>query len=327
MNYKILVVCLAVFLMVLSPTAGGIIYEGQASQKREEVPFDKEELEEITVELYITSTGEKVCMDIEEYVVGVMMAEVPYNYDAEALKAMAVAIRSYALRRVSRNEKSPVHLAAHLCDDYSHCMGYISFADAEKRWGKERTDVYYKTLEDAVNETEGEILRYGDCIADTVFHASSGGFTESAQNVWGVEVPYLVSVPTPDKLPVSRRIFSSAEFCELLLDSVGTIELSGDASEWIEKIEKDDKGRVSRIFIGGKVISGRRLREIFDIDSTCFEVTCEDGNIIFDTVGKGHGVGMSMAGADAFAKSGKDYRKILEHYYPETELTLFRENT
>ena len=138
MNYRLLFVFFIVALMVISPTVVGIIFDGQALENSNDIVFDKSDLPEVTVELYITSTGEIRQMKLDEYVSGVLLAEVPSFYEKEAVKALAVAVRSYCMRRIKTDEKEMAHYSADMCDDYSHCLGYISLQDASALWGPVR---------------------------------------------------------------------------------------------------------------------------------------------------------------------------------------------
>ncbi len=323
MNYRLLIIIVAVILMILAPTVGGMIADGQALKNAKEEEFDKSDLPSVTVDLYITSTGEKRKMALEEYVTCVLLAEVPSYYESEALKALAVAVRSYCLRRIETEKKEMRHFSADVCDDYTHCMGYISLSEASMLWGEDNVDAYYKIVNKAVNETKGEVLSYGGMIADAVFHESSKGVTESAENVWGFEIPYLIAVETPETA-VETFVEYTPEELKSILEKEGILGNFNDSPEgWIGFVEKNKNGRVNMLEIAGVRITGRRVREKLGLSSSNFELTCEDGKFRIKTVGSGHGVGMSMEGADCFADKGMDYRDILMHYYPGTELCLF----
>ncbi len=323
MNYRLLFIFFIVALMVVSPTVAGIIADGQALEKNDDMFFDKSEIPNVTVGLYITSTGQIKEMSLDEYVCGVLLAEVPIFYEKEAVKALAVAIRSYCMRRIEGGEKNIIHYSADMCDDYSHCLGYISFEDASALWGVNNVDAYYKIIEQAVTETRGEVIEFEGNIADTVFHASSCGVTECAEKVWGFCVPYLVSVNSPEA-SVERSVEYSPEEVRELLEKQGVIcTFSDKAEEWIGSVEKNENNRVDMIEIAGAKMTGRRAREVFCLSSTSFDVSYTDGKFKFKTLGSGHGVGLSMAGANCMAQDGVGYKDILLHYYSGTELRLF----
>ena len=324
MNYKLLFVFFIVALMVVAPTVVGIIADGQALEEYNAV-FDKSKIPDVKVELYITSTGEIKQMELDEYVCGVLLAEVPNFYESEAVKALSVAVRSYCMRRINYCEKTVIHYSADMCDEYSHCLGYISLEDASTLWGENNVDAFYKIIKQAVDETRGEILEYEGCVADTVFHASSNGVTECAENVWGFEIPYLVSVNSPEA-SVERNVeYSAEEMRELLEKQSVKCTFSDNPEEWIGFVEINKNNRVDMIEMAGAKMTGRRAREVFCLSSTSFEAIYTDGKFKFKTLGSGHGVGLSMAGANCMAQDGVGYKDILLHYYTGTELKLFSE--
>ena len=322
MNYKLLLVFLILALMIFSPTVVGLITDGQALEQENDIDFNKSEVEEFTVELYITSTGEIKQMELDEYVCGVLLAEVPSYYETEAVKALSVAVRSYCMRRLQRNEKNIVHYSADMCDDYAHCLGYISFEDATALWGEDNDNAFYGLIQQAVAETRGEVLYYEENIADTVFHASSNGVTECAENVWGFEIPYLVSVNSPEATVERTVEYSPEEFRELLENQGVICSFSDNPQEWIGSVEKNRNNRVDTIKIAGTKMTGRRAREVFDLFSASFEINYIDGKFKIKTLGSGHGVGLSMAGANCMAQDGTGYKDILSHYYSGTEMRL-----
>ncbi len=325
MNYRLLFVFIIVALMVVSPTVVGLVADGQALEKDDNTVLDKSEVSDITVELYITSTGEIKQMELDEYVCGVLLAEVPSFYEKEAVKALAVAVRSYCMRRIQGNEKTLVHYSADMCDDYSHCLGFISFEDALLLWGEDNVNLYYEIIKQAVGETKGEVLYFEDSIADAVFHASSNGVTESAENVWGFEIPYLVSVNSPEA-SVERSVEYTPEEVKVLLEenSVRCI-FNDNPQEWIGVVEKNKNNRVDIVEFARVKMTGRRAREVFALSSASFDLSYKDGKFNIKTFGSGHGVGLSMAGANCMAQDGVGYKDILLHYYTGTELRLFSE--
>lgn len=322
LNIRSIGALLSVLAMLFSPfCAWGI--KGQAGkEKNSYTDKAKEELKDIQVELYITSTGQKKILDFEEYICGVLLAEVPMSFEFEALKAMAVASRSYTYRRIKSDGKIE-HYSADVCDNYAHCLGYISLEDAESMWGETQARGCYEKVKKAVMQTRGEVLYYGENIADTVFHASSYGYTENAKNVWGYDVPYLVSVQTSGEYGKNTVQFTCQEFASALMQSGIKIDTSQSGEKWIEKIQKNDSGRVETVRICGYDITGRRAREIFNLQSTGFDVSFDGDVFIFDVKGAGHGVGMSQYGCQQMALDGKNYKEILAHYYQNTILGLY----
>ena len=322
MNYRMIGIISAIVFMIAAPTVAGIILGGQASADDNGF-LDKSELVKGEVSVYITSTGEKVTLDAEEYLIGVMLSEIPCSYEPECLKALAVVLRSLFVRRLSDREKLVEHFSADFCDDPKHCWGYISVKDASLRWGAESADVYYKTIEQAVSETKGEILLYNQEAADAIYHHSSNKTTESAEELWGIKVPYLTAVDTPEYVEVQKYVFNVQDFKARKEAAVPYTQFSDTPENWIEAFEKNENGRVSYIVLGGRILTGMRVKEIFGLPSACFELKYENDSFTFEVLGVGNGVGLSCEGANAFARSGKNYKDILAHYYVGTKIGLY----
>ena len=259
-------------------------------------------------------------MDIEEYLMGVVCAEMPASFEKEALKAQAVAARSYAIYRMEN--PSGEHTGAAVCTDFTHCKAYKKIETAQKQWGKD-ADKYSEKIKQAIDETAGEILTYDGEVALAVFHSQSGGGrTENSSDVWGGDVPYLVSVEShgEENAPnfYSSAVFSFEEFKEKILSQNSEAKLN--TPEDIGKSEISEGGSVKSITIGGVVFTGREIRTLFNLRSSCFKIFADEGNVRFEVTGYGHGVGMSQYGANTMAKEGIDYKKILTHYYSGTQI-------
>ena len=245
---------------------------------------------------------------LEEYVLCVLRREVPALYEEEALKAQAVAIRSYALRKTESN----THEKGDLCTLFSHCMAYMDEEEAKEKWG-EKFYEYNEKMKKAVSDTQNKVLFYENQIANTVFFALSSGRTEDAADVWGGKVPYLVSVDSIEDVNAkgfeSEVKVSAAEFKnKLKLESVN-----------IESVTRTEGGSVKKIRISGKDFEGKDIRSIFGLRSANFEISSGE-EIVFKVKGYGHGVGMSQNGANENAKNGMNFEEILAKYYPGTQL-------
>ncbi len=264
--------------------------------------------EEITLEIYDETLNEVYEMGLEDYVLCVIRKEVPSGYHAEALKAQAVAIRSYALKKAGNNS----HNNADLCTSFSCCMAFLSDKEAEEKWGDdfEKINSIYKK---AVAETKGQILKYEGEIANTVFFAISSGKTENSKDVWGGEVPYLVSVDSSEDL-TAEGFESVLEITEEEFKNKLNVE-----NGLVGEIERSEGGSVRKIKIGGKSFSGSEIRKIFGLRSANFEIE-RANSIKFKVKGYGHGVGMSQNGANECAKKGMAYEEILYKYYQGTLL-------
>ena len=260
-----------------------------------------------------------LCLPLEEYLVGVVAAEMPADFDPEALRAQAVAARTYTLYCAGTGK----HAYADVCTDFHCCQAWKSDDAMRESWG----DSYQEKLSRicyAVDSTAGQYLRFNGQAAFTAFHSSSAGFTEDCGAIWN-GLPYLVSVSSPedaDSVPnyVSQVQVGVFDLRGVLLEACPEADLSGPPEEWFEEIVYDNSGRVSKAVIGSAVFSGVKLRELFKLRSTAFTLDYDEGVFTFTVTGFGHGVGMSQYGANVMAADGADYLEILAHYYPGTEL-------
>ena len=265
-------------------------------------------------------TGETVSeISVFDYLTGVVAAEMPVSFEPEALKAQAVAARSYLQRAIA----APKHDGADICSSSACCQAYLSPEQLRASWG-DKYEEYAEKISAAVSATDGEYLSYDGQPALAAFHSSSDGATEDASAVWS-EVPYLISVSSPEteeSVPdlTSRVICSELDFRDTILYLKPEADMTGDASGWVGQIERSSSGRVASAVIGGASFTGSELRTLFSLRSTDFELEHADGNFIFTVHGYGHGVGMSQYGANTMAAGGADYRDILAHYYPGTFL-------
>lgn len=260
--------------------------------------------------------GEEVKeLNAHDYIVGVVAAEVPVSFEKEAIKAQAVAARTF----LENSKESPKHENADICSDFECCQAYISKDMLKEKWGK-NYDKYIKIIEDAVSETDGEYLSYKGEAAFAAFHSSSAGKTEEG------DYPYLVSVDTPEdenSVPnyITTLSMRDIDFRDTVLYLKPDADMTGEADSWISETKRDASGRVESMTIGGVKFTGTELRKLFSLRSTAFDIKHSDGTFEFTVTGYGHGVGMSQYGANVMAKNGADYKEILAHYYPGTELT------
>lgn len=265
--------------------------------------------------------GEEVTeMPVYDYLVQVVAAEMPVSFEPEALKAQAVAARTYLQRALDGHK----HDNADICASSGCCQAYISSDMLKGKWGK-NYDLYIEKIKTAVSETDGEYISYEGKPALAAFHSSSAGKTEDSGEVWNA-LPYLVSVDSPEKADevpnyVSTVKSTDLDFRDTILCIMPEADMTGEAKDWVGEIKRSKSGRVESIVIGGKELAGTKLREAFSLRSTAFELEHKDGQFVFTVTGYGHGVGMSQYGANAMAKDGADYREILEHYYPGTVLS------
>lgn len=268
--------------------------------------------------------GEKVkTMDLEQYLWGVVAAEMPAAFEQEALKAQAIAARTYTLYRMQN--PSPNHTKADICTDSTCCQAWISYDDRMEAWSGSKGKGYAKKITTAIEETRGQVIYYRDKPIMAAFHAASAGMTKGAEEVWGRDVAYLQAVKSPEteeQVPnyYSVVTVSVEQFKKTLLSRYPKVKLDKKPKKWFGKVSYDDGGLPVSIQIGGQEVPTSVLRSLFDLRSASLTVECDGENVTFYVTGYGHGVGMSQYGANALAKEGKKAKDILEHYYTGVEI-------
>ena len=266
-------------------------------------------------------TGEVEEVPLEEYICNVVSAEMPADYDIEALKAQAIVARTYTLYKM-QNKK---HDEADICDSSSCCQAWISKEDRLAKWDEETRQDNWNKIVKCVSETKGQIITYNNEPINAFFHANSGGNTESPKDVWGGEnYPYLQVVQTAGedgyKQYSSEASFSYEELINKLKEKYPDISINFDNNEDIKILEYTESGRAKTIKFGNHELSGVETRSLFGLKSTNIEITKLDGKIYFYVKGYGHGVGMSQTGADSLAKEGKTAEEIIKHFYINVEI-------
>ena len=262
-------------------------------------------------------------IDLEEYLYGVVSAEMPASFEEEALKAQAVVARTYTIYKIVNNDGK--HGEADICDDSTCCQAWISEQDRKDRWDEDEKEENWNKIVNAVNSTQGKIVTYNGEPMNAFFHSNSGGTTEAPIEVWGGSgYPYLQSVATAGEDAYSQYSseaeFTEAEFEEKIKELHSDFEIDFDDENCIKIEEYTEGNRVKTIKIGNLELSGVEVRNIFGLRSANFTVTIEDNKIKFEVIGYGHGVGMSQTGADSLAKEGKTYEEIIHHYYTGVEI-------
>lgn len=256
-------------------------------------------------------------MDLGTYLVGVVRAEMPASFAEEALKAQAVAARTYTIYKLQTGGNHGSE--ADICTDSTCCQAYISEERARANWRKNAND-YEKKVENAVTATDGETILYGGVPILAVFHSSSAGLTRAAGQVWLNDLPYLQAVDSPeegDTIPnyYSRAEFTAAEFKEKMLAAFPEADFSGPVDCWLKNAVTDSAGSVETVEAGGVTVKGTQVRAALGLRSACFEWEVQGENLVFYVTGYGHGVGLSQYGANQMAADGADYKEILTHYY------------
>lgn len=272
--------------------------------------------DEAAINVFLSGDKKTVSLSLFEYTCGSVAAEMPITYEDEALKAQAVACITNALRLKDTGGFDVD--GADISDDTSTHQGYMSLNERKEKWG-DSFEKYEEKLEKAVKAVEGKALYYDGKLCIAAFCAISTGTTETAENVWGNAVPYLVSVKSSgDALSPSYSVTAQYSLLQTkeCLEKLG-LKTDGlnDLSDIFSDIKKSSAGTVLNIKAGEKEFTGEDLREAFSLKSAAFDVKCSKDSVTFTTYGYGHGVGMSQYGADSMAKRGFDYEEILKHYY------------
>lgn len=258
-----------------------------------------------------------VRMDLERYLTGVLLAEMPVSFGREALKAQAVASRTYTLSRC----RNPRHTEAAVCTDSHCCQAWRDPSEAEPEARAQ--------AEAAVRATDGLVLLYQGRLIDATFFSCSGGRTEDAAAVWGSELPYLKAVESPGEEDAAHYTdelrVSLADFQAKLEALDHEVQLSGDPCAWAEAVQYTAGGGVASVTLGGRAFRGTALRKAFGLRSTAFSLSLSADGAVFTTRGNGHRVGMSQYGAAAMARAGNDFETILKWYYSGVELARAEE--
>jgi stage II sporulation protein D len=285
-----------------------------APDKREPVPSGVQDPPNSTIatrteaRVMVISDSNAVDMSLNEYLTGVLLAEIPCDFHEEAKKAQAIVARTYTLRVANLGIK---HGDGTVCGDHTCCQEYISPDDYLNNGGDQFA---IDQMKKAVEETEGIVLTYGGDLIDATYFSCSGGVTEDAVAVWGADIPYLRSVSSPGEEIAAHYIdtvrFSSEEFQK----AIG-LKLTGEPKEWFGNVSYTDGGGVDTLEIGDRVFSGTKLRADLGLYSTWFSLLPLSDGVLITTRGFGHRVGMSQYGAEAMARMGKTYDEILQHYY------------
>lgn len=251
-------------------------------------------------------------LSLHEYLVGAITGEMPLSFDLEALKAQAIACRTYALRQYGGRKHDP----AAVCTASSCCECWVSTADTQAE--------LLAKAERAVTETDGMVLAYDGSLIEATFFSCSGGRTESAEDVWGNAIPYLVAVDSPGEEAAPRYTgsieVSRQEFQDKITQADAAADFSADAGQWVSNMTYTTGGGVRTVNIGGIPLTGKQLRKLFGLNSTNFKIDIQAESVVFQTIGYGHRVGMSQYGAQAMAEAGADCLTILQHYYTGAEV-------
>lgn len=273
------------------------------------------------IRLLHKKTEEVEEVELDQYLYHVVSAEMPADYEMEALKAQAVVARTYTIYKI-KNKK---HDNADICDDSTCCQAWVSKETRLARWEESKRESNWQKIEQCVNETKGKIVTYNNEPINAFFHSNSGGTTELPVNVWGGSgLPYLQVVETAGEEGYNQYAseveLSKEELIAKLKSKYEDIQINFENIEDIKILEYTDGKRVKTVKFGNHEISGVEVRSILGLKSTNFEIIKEADKIKFIVKGYGHGVGMSQTGANTMAKQGKNFEEIINHFYVGVEI-------
>ncbi|HDX9587185.1 TPA: stage II sporulation protein D [Bacillus pseudomycoides] len=315
----IVIITLLIALVIIVPSMlvfpFGKMKEGKnhspsAPKSAQDVPAPSPAKTDVQVSVYRSQQKKNETVSIEDYVAGVVAAEMPANFEMEALKAQALTARTFVVKRMLSGQK--LQNKADVTDTVENQV-YKSKAELKEQWGKEY-EGKMKRIEDAVSKTAGQVLTYEGNPITASFFSTSNGYTENAADYWGSDYPYLKSVNSPwdqQQAPkfTSEQKFTVADFQKRLGVKVLANGKVGDIKD------RTEGKRVKEVDFQGKTLTGKDVREKLGLRSSDFMWKQQGDQIVITTKGYGHGVGMSQYGANGMAKEGKVYTDIVAHYY------------
>lgn len=327
-----------VFLCILMLSSSLILvvinmFIGREEEKKELKHVEKEEKQTIeykanqTIRVKISKTNEIIAMDINDYLRGVVPSEMPPSYNMEALKAQAIVARTYTYRKMMEHAEGT---EADICDNFNHCQAYYNKEQLFSIWTNRGFDdktkkEYWDKVNEAVVSTQDEVIIYDGEYIKAFFHASSPIKTENIDQIWGgIKIPYLVSVDNIEYEDYANRnsevVVAFSDFEKVLCEKVDRsfeFQNNNKIKEQIRINSYTTSGRVKDIKIVDLIVSAEKLRTIFGLKSTQFELCVEDDKVIFKVTGYGHGVGMSQVGANYLAGTREimlRYNKVLLYW-------------
>ena len=314
-------ICTATPRNALKEAIAEIKTESETKQT-EEKPEEKND--SIKIKLIHSDSGTVEELNLDEYLYGVVSAEMPASYETEALKAQAIVARTYTIYQIKHNSQK--HENADICDNNACCQAWISKEERLTKWKQEEAEQNWNKIVDCVNSTTNKIVTYNGEPINAFFHSNSGGITESSVNVWGgIDYPYLKAVETAGEDGytqfASQVQLKKDELLKKLKETYSDCEIDFSKEDCVKIIDYTTSGRVKTIKFGNKEIAGTEARKILGLKSTNFIVEIGENEITFSVKGNGHGVGMSQTGADSMAKSGANYEEIIKHFYTNVEIT------
>jgi stage II sporulation protein D len=318
-------VCLSTMLCVILLVPGLLVKKipGGEDPPPGQLAIDGSHQETVTAQglmipVYLTKKDEIETVPLEQYVKGVLAAEMPVEFELEALKAQAMAARTYVVRRVLEKDYSNVPVNDALVTDTTAHQAYLTDQQLREKWTKDTYEKNMAKIDRAVNETKDMILTYEHKPINATFFSTSNGYTENSEDYWPFMSPYLRSVPSPWDVKLSSRYQETVDITyKNMLQKLGvtSIATTGTGTKSMKVLEWSTGHRIKKMTIGGKTFSGREVREKLGLASSQFAWKWSGSKITFTTYGYGHGVGLSQWGANGMAKEGKTAAQIVTYYY------------
>ncbi|UOQ50261.1 stage II sporulation protein D [Gracilibacillus caseinilyticus] len=278
-------------------------------------PFD--------VNVLRSETDEVEKVPLEDYVVHVVASEMPADFELEALKAQALAARTYITQYLTQGQQGKLEGGADVTDTVQHQV-YKNEDELRQVWG---SDYHWKIekITEAVAATQGKIITYSNQPITPAFFSTSNGYTENSEDYWEGELPYLRTVESPWDEEISPKFFDQKIFTKPELEKKLGVTISSQINDF--QLTRTESKRVETVKIGDNTFSGRDIREKLGLPSNDFTITKKDDHYVFTTKGYGHGVGMSQYGANGMAKEGKTYEEIIEYYYQGVQVSTLEKAT
>lgn len=309
---KTLIVSIVVLLLPFLLTL--LLKEHQSSNSLEAMNFT----------IYYEVNDSKDKLSFNDYLIGVVAANMPAGYQMEALKAQAVIARTYALYNISLLQQEDSGKDTFTTSELG--LSYINLSSLEEFWGSEDYSVYFAKLENAVSGTKDEVLVYDNDLVLPVFFNTGSGSTRSALEAWGVDIPYLVSVSSKQDVNSTNYLklveFEFTDLIPLLESYYSDLTLTEDNFfEEVSVTARDSIGYVTKIDLGNQTVSGEEFAKVLGLASSHFYIEAYEGKVRIVCNGTGHGVGLSQYGANEMAENGSSYTDILTYYYTDTTLS------
>jgi stage II sporulation protein D len=280
--------------------------------------------ESLMIPVYLSKKAVVESVPLEDYVKGVIAAEMPAEFELEALKAQAMAARTFIIQRIIDQDFSDVPSQDAWVTDTTTHQAYMSVKDLKNEWDSKTYAANMAKINRAVEETKDLVLTYEGKPIHATFFSTSNGFTENSEDYWPDKTPYLRSVPSPWDMKLSPRYQATVSLnYKTVLQKLGVSSIStvSNRSTGIQVLERSAGHRIKKMAIGGKTFSGREVREKLGLASSGFDWKWQGTQLVFTTYGYGHGVGLSQWGAEGMAKQGKTANEIVSYYYTGISIT------